>query len=159
MKKGYENGLSKKQVANIFLHQNTLGKAFHHDKLSMNIMVCGRSVKADFYNDCVMLPDPAELNVDEKNLLVLDECFLGKQNKAEAYYTRERHNNCDTFYIAENYFKFYYPLHSWLLMEGDLVKVADDGRYQGGDLITLTNNAIMYLFTNIKYSLGGMEKV
>ena len=52
---------------------------------------------------------------------------------------------------------FYYPRHSWLLVEGDLVKLADEARYQDGDLITLTNNAIGYLFTNIKYSLGGME--
>ena len=62
-------------------------------------------MKADLYNDRVMLPDPAELNVEEKNLLVLDDCFLGKQNKVEAYYTRGRHNNCDTFYIAQNYFR------------------------------------------------------
>ena len=40
----------------------------------------------------------------QKNILLLDDCFLGKQNKAEAYYTRGRHNNCDTIYIAKNYF-------------------------------------------------------
>ena len=39
-----------------------------------------------------------------KNLLILDDCLLEKkQNKAEAYYTRGRHNNCDTIYIAQNY--------------------------------------------------------
>ena len=37
------------------------------------------------------------------------------------------------------------------------MKAADEARYQNVDLITQTNNAIMYLFTNIKYSLGGME--
>ena len=41
----------------------------------------------------------------QKNLLLLDDCFLGKQNKAEAYYTRGIHNNCDTIYIAQNYFR------------------------------------------------------
>ena len=56
----------------------------------------------------------------------------------------------------ENTDDFFYPRHSWLLVEGNLVK-ADEARYQDVDLITLTNNAIMYLFTNIKYSLGGME--
>ena len=49
------------------------------------------SVKADFYDDCSSIPDPADLNVNEKNLLILDDCFLGPQNKAEAYYTRGRH--------------------------------------------------------------------
>ena len=43
--------------------------------------------------------------MNEKNLLILDDCFLGAQNKAEAYYTRGRHNNCDTFYISQNYFR------------------------------------------------------
>ena len=57
-------------------------------------------VKVDFYDDCRAIPDPADLNVNEKNLLILDDCFLGPQNKAEAYYTRGRHNNCDTFYIS-----------------------------------------------------------
>ena len=41
----------------------------------------------------------------QKNLLLLDDdCFLGKQNKAVTYYTRGRHN-CDTIYIAQNYFR------------------------------------------------------
>ena len=46
----------------------------------------------------------------QKNLLLLDDCFLGKQNKAEAYYTRGRHNNCDTIYIVQNYFRL--PRHT-----------------------------------------------
>ena len=37
------------------------------------------------------------------------------------------------------------------------MKAADEIRYGDNDLITLTNNAFVYLFTNIKYSLGGME--
>ena len=36
------------------------------------------------------------------------------------------------------------------------MKAADETRYGDNDLITLTNNATMYLFTNIKYNLGGM---
>ena len=35
---------------------------------------------------------------------------MEKQNKAEAYYTRGRHNNCDTFYISQNYFRL--PRHT-----------------------------------------------
>ena len=55
-------------------------------------------------------PDSSELKVNEKNLLILDDCLLKKQNKAEAYYTRGRHNNCDTFYISQNYFRL--PRHT-----------------------------------------------
>ena len=63
------------------------------------------SIKANFYGDCAMIPDPTELDAVEKNLLILDDCSLGPQSKAEAYYTRGRHNNCDTFYISQNYFR------------------------------------------------------
>ena len=52
-----------------------------------------------------MIPDPSELDATEKNLLILDDCFLGPQNKAEAFYTRGRHNNCDAFYISQYYFR------------------------------------------------------
>ena len=31
--------------------------------------------------------------------------MLGPQNKAEAYYTRVRHNNFDVFYITQSYFR------------------------------------------------------
>ena len=41
--------------------------------------------------------------------MILD-CFLGPQNKAEAYYTCGRQNNCDTFYISQSYFPL--PRHS-----------------------------------------------
>ena len=72
------------------------------------------NIKANFYSDCTMIPDPSDLNADEKNLLILDDCFLGSQSKAEAYYTRGRHNNCDSFYISQNYFQLprqlYYPV-------------------------------------------------
>ena len=52
-------------------------------------------IRADFYDDCQDIPDPSALEHMQKNLLLLDDCFPGKQNKAEAYYTRRRHNNCD----------------------------------------------------------------
>ena len=63
------------------------------------------NIKANFYSDYSNIPDPSELNADEKNLLILDDCFLGPQSKAEAYYTRGTHNNCDSFYISQNYFR------------------------------------------------------
>ena len=57
----------------------------------------------------------------------------------------------------ENTDDFYHPNRSWLLFEGDLLKTAAGARYVEGDLIALTNNALMYMFTNIKYNLGGAE--
>ena len=62
-------------------------------------------IRADLYADGQNISDPSALDPTQKNLLLLDDCFLGKQNKAEGYYTRGRHNNCDTIYIAQNYFR------------------------------------------------------
>ena len=67
-------------------------------------------IRADFYNDCHGIPDPSALDPTQRNLFLLDDCFLGKQNKVEAYYSRGRNNNCDTIYIAQNYFRL--PRHT-----------------------------------------------
>ena len=73
------------------------------------VHVCGK-IKADFYDDCQDIPDPSTLDPMQKNLMLLEDCFLGKENKAEAYSTRGRHNNCDMLYIAQNYSRL--PQHT-----------------------------------------------
>ena len=57
----------------------------------------------------------------------------------------------------ENTDDFYHPHHSYMLIEGRLVKAAAGASYADADIVTLTNNALMYLFTNIKYNLGDAE--
>ena len=109
--KGFECGLSKEQISNIFDNQDEeVVKKTDPVKLIEIYMnqggVAKGNITANFYNDCSdQIPDPTALNAREKNLLVLDDCLLEKQTKAEAYYTRGRHNNCDTFYISQNYFR------------------------------------------------------
>ena len=67
-------------------------------------------IKADFYDNFQDIPDPSTLNPMQKNLMLLDDCFPGKQNETEDYFTRGRHNNCDTIYIAHNNFRL--PQHT-----------------------------------------------
>ena len=51
---------------------------------------------------------------------------------------------------------FTHPSESYLVVEGRLTK--DDGTlYADADNVALTNNAIMHLFSNIKYKLSGQE--
>ena len=51
---------------------------------------------------------------------------------------------------------FTHPCESYLLVEGRLTK--DDGAaYADTDVITLSNNGIMHLFSNIKYQLSEHE--
>ena len=51
---------------------------------------------------------------------------------------------------------FSHPSESFLLIEGELTK-NDDTRYDDPDVVTLTNNGMMYLFKRIRYDLA--EKV
>ena len=103
LKKGLEDGLSKRQLSNLFLQQDLLARVNLSPLVAIDEYngIKEGGIKVNFYDDSCDIPDPAELNPNEKNLLVLDECFLGKQNKAEAYYTRGRHNNCDTLYMMQ----------------------------------------------------------
>jgi len=112
IQKGFKKGLSKRQISNIFLQQDILSQSGLTGTEIIEEFDGKKDggIVADFYNDSVHIPDPKELNPNEKNLLILDDCFLGKQNKAEAYYTRGRHNNCDTIYISQNYFRL--PRHT-----------------------------------------------
>ena len=108
LRKGFEGGLNKQQISNVFNSQEMLqSPLIAIEKYSG---VRNGEIRADFYDDCQNIPDPSALDPTQKNLLLLDDCFLGKQNKAEAYYTRGRHYNCDTIYIAQNYFRL--PRHT-----------------------------------------------
>ena len=112
LRQGFEQGLSKCQLANLFKRQDML-KSAGISPLEAIVQYDGvkeRRVRAEFYDDCSLIPDPKDLDHTQNNLLILDDCFLGKQNKAEAYYTRGRHNNCDTIYISQNYFRL--PRHT-----------------------------------------------
>ena len=53
--------------------------------------------------------------------------------------------------------EFYHPRKCMLLVEGDLLKKADDSRFGANDQIALTNNGIMHLFSNFKYEIAGQE--
>ena len=104
---GFEHGLGKEQIANVFQNQIPLLEAGISPFKAIQEYTGPKenSVNASFFTDCELIPDPSELDPNAKNLLILDDCFLGRQNKAEAYYTRGRHNNCDTIFLSQNYFR------------------------------------------------------
>lgn len=107
LQKAYANSLSKSQISNVFKNQNKIqGNPLELiDEFIKHGGVANGHIKADFYSDCSNVPDPGELDDSEKNLLILDDCLLEKQSKAESYYTRGRHSNCDVFYISQSYFR------------------------------------------------------
>lgn len=58
---------------------------------------------------------------------------------------------------VENQDSFFHPRKSWLQIEGKLTKTAALAVYADADLVSLTNNGLLYLFDNIKYELSGQE--
>jgi len=57
----------------------------------------------------------------------------------------------------ENQDEFFLPSKAYLTIEGQLQKSADGSAYADVDVVTLTNNALMYLFSNVNYKLSGQE--
>jgi ABC-type lipoprotein export system ATPase subunit len=107
IKAGFEAGLGKEQIANVFKNQDSLLEAgiTALEAIQTYTGLKENNIKANFYTDCDLIPDPSELDPKAKNLLILDDCYLGKQNKAEAYYSRGRHNSCDVIFLSQNYFR------------------------------------------------------
>ena len=63
------------------------------------------NVKCNFFEMASDVPDPRDLNSEDKNLMIFDDLLLERQNKCECYYIRGRHSNVDFFYLSQNYFK------------------------------------------------------
>ena len=101
IKKGFEIGLGKKQVSNVFKNQEFVAP---FSALENYQGETPKEITAEFYEDCDSIPDPKALDPKKKNLIILDDCYLGRQSKAGSYYSRGRHSNCDSLYISQNYF-------------------------------------------------------
>ena len=58
------------------------------------------NVKCNFFEMANDVPDPRELNSEDKNLMIFE-----RQNRCECYYIRGRHSNVDCFYLSQNLFQ------------------------------------------------------
>ena len=54
-------------------------------------------VKCNFFKMANDVPDPRDLNTEDKNLMIFNDLLLERQNKTECYYIRGRHSNVDCF--------------------------------------------------------------
>ena len=63
------------------------------------------NIECYFFENSEDVPDPKQLNPEDKNLMVFNDLLLEKQNACEKYYARGRHSNMDYFYLSQNYFK------------------------------------------------------
>ena len=101
LKKGFEKKLSKEQILNLFKNQELMSPIEAIENYQGDVK---GGITAEFYENCEDIPDPKTLDAKLKNLIILDDCYLGPQSKAGAYYSRGRHANCDSLYISQNYF-------------------------------------------------------
>ena len=60
-------------------------------------------VKCNYFEMASDVPDPRDVNTEDKNLMIFNDLLLEKQNKCECYYLRGRHSNVDCFYLSQNY--------------------------------------------------------
>ena len=65
-------------------------------------------------------------------------------------------NRGSTVITIESQDIYTHPSESYLIIEGQLVK-NDDTVYAGGDVITLINNGMMYLFSDVRFHLASHE--
>ena len=63
------------------------------------------NVKSNFFETDSDVPNPRELDLKDKNLMIFDNLLLERQNKCECYYIQGRFSNVDCFYLSQNYFK------------------------------------------------------
>ena len=107
MEAAFKKKLSKSQIKVLFEEQHDVEECGGIDKLmdSYNGECKGGDIQSNFYTDVNSIPDPTEQDVNRKNILILDDVMLDSQNKAEAYFSRGRHNNIDVFYISQSYFR------------------------------------------------------
>ena len=106
IKAAFEKKLSKDQIRVIFERQDEINASGGPEKVIADYDdICKGKIKAQFFSKSSDVPDPADLNPSEKNLIILDDIMTGPQSKAEDYYTRGRHNNVTVFYIAQSYFR------------------------------------------------------
>jgi hypothetical protein len=115
LKQGFEKGLPKSAILGILNMGDEIekcGQTIEDVVKSYAIFYdCDSEINAEFYNSANDVPDPTELDIKKRNLMVFDDIMTERSQKTpENYYTRGRTCNCDSIYLSQNYIKL--PLHT-----------------------------------------------
>ena len=108
LKKAFEENLPKECILRLFNMRDEI----QNSQIPPSVVVQERArsvknksnIKCIFFEMASHVPDPRELNSEDKNLMIFDDLLLERQNKCECYYIRGRHSNVDCFYLSQNYF-------------------------------------------------------
>ena len=105
VKKGFEESLPKETIYKLFQYEDEIENPYKVIEEASKEINNKDPIKCCFYDNGKDVPDPSELDTNNKNLMIFDDLLLEKQNKCEDYYVRGRHSNVNCFYLAQNYFK------------------------------------------------------
>ena len=106
MNEAFSKGLSKGQVRLLFENQDEVRALGGPEQFIQSYDgECRGGIDAKFHEDVNSILDPSSYDSSRRNLLKLDDVMLGPESKAEAFFTRGRHNNTDVIYIAQSYFR------------------------------------------------------
>ena len=109
LRKAMEHNLPKEAILWLFNNQRAIRESGLSSDEFIECMaeeLCsGSNIDCYFFEHSDDVPDPKELNPEDKNLMVFDDLVLENQSACEKYYVRGRHSNVDCFYLSQNYFK------------------------------------------------------
>ena len=109
LRKCLENKLPKELIIDIFERQGEverIGIDKVIEDLTKKLKPSDKSdINIELFEDSDDIPDPKDVPRNHKNLFIFDDILLEKQTTPEKFYTRGRHNNIDTIYIAQNFHK------------------------------------------------------
>ena len=109
LKKAFEENLLKECILRLFNMRDEIRNG--QIPPSLVVQEWAKSIKiksnrkCNFFKMASDMPDPRDLNSEDKNLMIFDDLLLERQSKCECYYIRGRHSNVDCFYLSQNYFK------------------------------------------------------
>ena len=107
LKHGFENGLSKENIASILLNQEDykgipiplLCKKF----AELHKPTGGITISLTDKIGTSIPPD--KLDKNKKNLIIFDDCIThANQNILGSYFNKGRHNSCNCMYLTQSYF-------------------------------------------------------
>ena len=107
LKKAFEENLPKECILRLFNMRDEI----RNSQIPPSIVVqeWARSiknksnVKCNFFETASDVPDPRDLNSEDKNLMIFDDLLLERQNANVIIFVED--SNVDCFYLSQNYFK------------------------------------------------------
>ena len=106
---GFKNGLSKQSINDIFENQARFAKEISIQDICIEYAALrpnpGKKIEVTFSDKFEEIPPPQKLSPNKKNLIVFDDCVnIKNQDVMENYFTRGRHQSCNSIYLSQSWF-------------------------------------------------------